>query len=68
MNLFLTCLFRHGDYLRERLPDGTYALVCSECGDVKAIFPDQQLRLRKPRKPRKKKASAEVLRLTRKVV
>jgi hypothetical protein len=66
MNLFFSCILRHGDRIRERLDDGTYALVCSECGDVKAIFPDQQLKLRKPAK-RKRKAKAAVLTLTRKV-
>jgi hypothetical protein len=33
MRLFSPCLFGHFDRYRERLDDGTYALVCSKCGD-----------------------------------
>jgi hypothetical protein len=68
MNLFFSCIFSHGDRIRERLADGSYALVCSECGDVKAIFPDQVLRVKKIKKSRRRKAqSADILTLTRKV-
>ena len=69
MNLFLSCIFSHGDYLRERQPDGAYILRCQDCGDVKAILPGQQFTARKVKKPRRVKAqSAEVLHLAKRKV
>jgi hypothetical protein len=68
MTFVLSCLFGHGDRLRERLADGTLVLRCADCGHDQPVLPDQVFKARKVKKPRRVKAkSADVLTLTRKV-
>jgi Zn ribbon nucleic-acid-binding protein len=67
MNFLLSCLFGHGDRLRERLEDGTYVLRCAQCGHDQPVLPDQVYKARKVKRGKKKEKSADVLTLTRKV-
>ena len=63
-----SCLFGHADRVRERLDDGTYALVCPECHDVQVILPNQDFKLKpiKPLKAKRAKRAAKVLALVNK--
>ena len=47
-----TCWFGHSDRLRDRDRKGRMTLVCSSCGDIKVVLPDQP-RSRKPVAPAK---------------
>lgn len=60
-----TCLFGHADRIRERLDDGTYALVCPECRDARVLLPGQDFKLKpvKPLKAKRAKRVAKVLAL-----
>ena len=47
-----TCWFGHADRLRDLDRKGRLVLVCSSCGDIKVVLPDQP-RSRKPAPPAK---------------
>ena len=46
------CWFGHADRLRDLDRKGRLVLVCSSCGDIKVVLPDQP-RSRKPVAPAK---------------